>query len=40
MLKRTHYKKIKVKPADKDETAVAKIKKLLKAFYEKYPNKI
>ena len=40
MLKRTHYKKTKVKPADKDETAVAKIKKLLKAFYEKYPNKI
>ena len=40
MFKRMHYKKIKVKPADKDETAVAKIKKLLKAFHEKYPNKI
>jgi len=40
MLKRINYKKIKVKPADKDETAVAKIKKLLKAFYEEFPNKI
>ena len=40
MFKRTHYKKIKVKPTNKDETAVAKIKKLLKAFYEEFPNKI
>jgi uncharacterized FlgJ-related protein len=30
-----HYKKIKVKPADKDEAAIAKIKKLTAYSNEK-----